>query len=164
LFCTGADTCLGGSCSVHAGSPCGANTDCDEATDSCTPCARLTLPATQHCFVGQTCTVSVGLAAGGLSIGSVSASLVAGLGTTCSGCSVGLAASNGTCSFNSGCAFAVSDVTPPPTAFSDGVVARPEVNCSHAGDGTLCIDNTAAASAGFGPVFACPVEQCASYQ
>src|SRR5205085_1088894 len=81
-----------------------------------------------------------------------------------SGCSVGLAASNGTCSFNSGCAFAVSDVTPPPTAFSDGEVARLEVDCSQAGDGTLCIDNTAAASAGFGPVFACPVEQCATYQ
>jgi hypothetical protein len=43
LYCTGADTCSGGSCSVHAGTPCpGADGDsdcsetCNEATDSCT--------------------------------------------------------------------------------------------------------------------------------
>src|SRR4029079_17829019 len=39
LFCTGADTCTGGSCSTHAGDPCAGGAECadscDEAQDSC---------------------------------------------------------------------------------------------------------------------------------
>ncbi len=35
-WCNGADSCGGGSCSVHAGSPCPVL--CDEATDSCVEC------------------------------------------------------------------------------------------------------------------------------
>ncbi len=47
LFCNGADTCGGGSCSVHAGNPCTGGTECqngcNEAADNCispagTPC------------------------------------------------------------------------------------------------------------------------------
>jgi Dictyostelium (slime mold) repeat len=47
LFCNGADTCGGGTCSIHAGDPCAAGGECanlcTEATDSClrpaaTPC------------------------------------------------------------------------------------------------------------------------------
>jgi hypothetical protein len=34
-FCNGTDTCSGGACSNHAGSPCGAGTTCNEATDQC---------------------------------------------------------------------------------------------------------------------------------
>jgi hypothetical protein len=34
LFCNGADTCEGGSCSVHAGDPCAPN-PCDEQSDQC---------------------------------------------------------------------------------------------------------------------------------
>ena len=37
LYCNGADTCMGGTCSQHAGSPCGAL--CDEAADRCNECA-----------------------------------------------------------------------------------------------------------------------------
>jgi hypothetical protein len=43
LFCNGADTCGGGTCSIHAGNPCpghnvgpNCNDSCDEATDTCT--------------------------------------------------------------------------------------------------------------------------------
>jgi hypothetical protein len=43
LFCTGTDTCGGGTCSVHAGNPCpgpdgdgNCSESCSEATDSCT--------------------------------------------------------------------------------------------------------------------------------
>jgi hypothetical protein len=35
LFCTGADTCSGGSCSVHSGDPCPLGTNCNEGTNSC---------------------------------------------------------------------------------------------------------------------------------
>src|SRR5262249_39205424 len=42
LFCNGGDTCSGGSCSVHAGSPCpgpdgdiNCSESCNEATDTC---------------------------------------------------------------------------------------------------------------------------------
>ena len=47
LFCTGTDTCGGGTCSVHSGDPCAANGECNnlcnEASDNCarpanTPC------------------------------------------------------------------------------------------------------------------------------
>jgi hypothetical protein len=41
-FCNGADTCAGGTCSVHVGTPCGSacGVTCDEATDVCgTSCA-----------------------------------------------------------------------------------------------------------------------------
>jgi hypothetical protein len=46
LFCTGADTCAGGTCSVHAGDPCAGGPECsscNEAFDECrasvgTPC------------------------------------------------------------------------------------------------------------------------------
>jgi hypothetical protein len=37
LFCNGADTCMGGTCAQHAGSPCGAL--CDEGADRCAECA-----------------------------------------------------------------------------------------------------------------------------
>lgn len=47
LFCNGADTCAGGTCSIHAGNPCATGTECadacDESGDTCfdpsgTPC------------------------------------------------------------------------------------------------------------------------------
>ncbi len=36
LFCNGPDSCSGGTCSIHAGSPCAEA--CDEASDSCVAC------------------------------------------------------------------------------------------------------------------------------
>lgn len=165
LYCTGDDTCSQGSCSSHAGSPCGTNAECNEATDSCDPCARLTLPATETCSVGQPCTVSIGLASGGLSVGDVSSELVANPVTTCTtDCTVGAAAANGTCSVNSDCAFSVADITPPPTAFSDGEIASVTINCSQAGSGTLCIGNTTMATPALDPVLTCTRPECASYQ
>lgn len=37
IFCNGTDTCLTGTCQVHAGNACPTNYDCQEATDTCTP-------------------------------------------------------------------------------------------------------------------------------
>ena len=37
VFCNGADTCSGGTCSVHAGNPCGPGEQCDEAGTQCLP-------------------------------------------------------------------------------------------------------------------------------
>jgi len=164
LYCTGADTCSGGSCSLHAGDPCLTGTACIEGTDSCDPCAQVTLPATQNCFVGRSCTVSVGLQAGGLSVGDVDTALVGDPATTCAtSCTVGTAASNGSCAIDGTCSLMVADVTPPPTNFSDGEIARVSVVCSAAGSGTLCLGDTTLASADGDPVLACPVEECADY-
>jgi len=59
VFCNGADTCSGGTCSVHAGDPCpGADGDgncaesCDEASDNCT----LPDSAGETCVDGLFCT------------------------------------------------------------------------------------------------------------
>ncbi|MBX3246844.1 MAG: hypothetical protein KF901_06665 [Myxococcales bacterium] len=38
LFCNGFDTCREGTCSEHAGNPCGGGTVCDEATGRCLGC------------------------------------------------------------------------------------------------------------------------------
>ena len=35
LFCDGGDTCMSGSCSVHAGTPCSSSQTCDETQDLC---------------------------------------------------------------------------------------------------------------------------------
>ena len=58
LFCNGADTCAGGSCSAHAGNPCpGPDGDgncqesCNESTDSCTASD----PNGAACNDGQSC-------------------------------------------------------------------------------------------------------------
>jgi len=164
LYCTGADTCAGGTCSAHAGNPCLTGTNCIEASDTCDPCAALTLPATQSCFVGRSCTVSVGLAAGGLSVGDVQTELVGDPASTCStSCTVGTAASNGTCSIDETCSLLVADVTPPPTNFSDGEIARVNVLCSSAGSGTLCIGDTTLAAADSSPVPVCTAAECADY-
>jgi hypothetical protein len=54
-FCNGADTCSGGSCSLHAGDPCVAGLECantcNEAADNC-----LTPPATPCTDDGNVCT------------------------------------------------------------------------------------------------------------
>ncbi len=50
LFCNGADTCSGNTCSVHAGAPCGAQL-CDEAGDACVDCL-----ADGDCDDGNGCT------------------------------------------------------------------------------------------------------------
>lgn len=42
-FCNGPDTCIGGTCSGHPGSPCGTST-CDEGTDRCTGCPAMPCP------------------------------------------------------------------------------------------------------------------------
>src|SRR6185503_16844000 len=61
VFCNGADTCGGGSCSVHAGNPCsGADGDgdcsesCNEAANACTAPD----PDGSACGDGQFCTVN----------------------------------------------------------------------------------------------------------
>ncbi len=53
LFCNGTDTCGGGACSVHSGSPCSTqcNATCAEATDSCFDAAGT------HCDDGDACTL-----------------------------------------------------------------------------------------------------------
>jgi hypothetical protein len=38
VFCNGTDTCASGSCTVHAGDPCGGGTTCDESGSSCVGC------------------------------------------------------------------------------------------------------------------------------
>ena len=52
LYCNGTDTCSGGACTVHAGSPCSeteCNT-CQEATDSCFDhCRARSVPMTGMC-------------------------------------------------------------------------------------------------------------------
>ena len=40
LYCNGADTCSGGTCSVHAGNPCATDELCNESTDQCCPGSR----------------------------------------------------------------------------------------------------------------------------
>jgi len=47
-FCNGADSCLGGSCAVHAGDPCTPPEMCDESTDACDA-------SCEGCVVGPTC-------------------------------------------------------------------------------------------------------------
>lgn len=39
LFCNGLDSCTGGTCAEHAGTPCVGATVCDEAGDRCTGCS-----------------------------------------------------------------------------------------------------------------------------
>jgi cysteine-rich repeat protein len=53
LFCNGADTCSAGSCSVHAGDPCGLDV-CVEASDTCQATPGCTTNA--DCDDGQICT------------------------------------------------------------------------------------------------------------
>jgi hypothetical protein len=65
LFCNGADTCSGGSCSVHAGDPCpgpdgdtNCSESCDEVNDNCLapdPDGTLCRPAVDECDVAETC-------------------------------------------------------------------------------------------------------------
>ncbi|MCA9604870.1 MAG: hypothetical protein KC619_04725 [Myxococcales bacterium] len=38
VFCNGADTCAGGTCSVHSGDPCGGASVCDEPAAACVGC------------------------------------------------------------------------------------------------------------------------------
>jgi hypothetical protein len=61
LFCNGADTCLNGSCSVHAGNPCTGGAEClnvcNEAADNCvapagTPCSDEPNPCTNDACNG----------------------------------------------------------------------------------------------------------------
>jgi len=47
-FCNGADTCEGGSCSVHAGDPCTPPEMCDESADACDA-------SCSGCLIGTTC-------------------------------------------------------------------------------------------------------------
>lgn len=61
VFCDGLDTCGGGTCSVHAGSPCGSLT-CVEAADTCSgcdgthPCPGPTTGSWSSCsYVDPTC-------------------------------------------------------------------------------------------------------------
>src|SRR5207253_1621298 len=94
----------------------------------------------------------------------VNTSLVGDPASTCAtSCTVGAAASNGTCSIDATCELALADVTPPPTDFSDGEIARVNVLCSAAGSGTLCIGDTVLAAADGSPVSACTEAECADY-
>jgi len=58
LYCNGADTCGGGSCSVHAGNPCPVGQCCTEATDLCAacPCPDDGNPCTDEVYVNNQCT------------------------------------------------------------------------------------------------------------
>jgi hypothetical protein len=38
VYCNGADSCVDGACSVHAGTPCTASQTCNETTDHCMSC------------------------------------------------------------------------------------------------------------------------------
>ena len=38
VFCNGADQCAGGTCSAHAGTPCGGGAICDESSGACASC------------------------------------------------------------------------------------------------------------------------------
>jgi hypothetical protein len=53
LFCNGADTCSGGSCSEHVGDPC-AGEGCNEVTDTCDECQT-----GADCFDDNICTSDV---------------------------------------------------------------------------------------------------------
>jgi predicted outer membrane repeat protein len=62
LFCNGADTCSGGTCSQHAGNPCTAGPQCahtcQEATDSCNDTAGTACNDANPCTTPDTCTGS----------------------------------------------------------------------------------------------------------
>src|SRR5690606_31528126 len=64
VFCNGPDSCEGGTCSVHPGSPCVGATVCSEADDTCTGCVADTdCPADSAtswsaCSYAQTCSES----------------------------------------------------------------------------------------------------------
>ena len=64
LFCNGPDSCEGGACAAHAGSPCVGATVCSEADDTCTGClADTDCPAPTAaswgaCSYAQTCSES----------------------------------------------------------------------------------------------------------
>ncbi|MFN2425182.1 MAG: dockerin type I repeat-containing protein [Candidatus Binatia bacterium] len=71
IFCNGADTCSGGSCSVHAGSPCpGPDGDgncaesCNEATDTCTAPDPASSPCNDGLFCNGTDTCTAGVCSG----------------------------------------------------------------------------------------------------
>jgi hypothetical protein len=51
VFCNGADTCAGGTCSVHSGDPCPDPDHCDETGASCVACL-----IDAHCEDGNACT------------------------------------------------------------------------------------------------------------
>jgi hypothetical protein len=54
-FCNGTDTCAGGACSLHTGSPCGPET-CDEAGDRCFSCGARGEPCCPGRLVDNTAT------------------------------------------------------------------------------------------------------------
>lgn len=51
IFCNGADSCGGGTCSVHSDNACPPNTVCDELTDACGPIRQLLDCDPNHCNV-----------------------------------------------------------------------------------------------------------------
>jgi hypothetical protein len=65
LFCNGVDTCAGGSCSLHAGSPCisECNRTCNEGTDTCFD------PAGTTCDDGDPCTLESSCDGAGACVG-----------------------------------------------------------------------------------------------
>jgi len=65
LFCNGADTCAGGSCSVHAGNPCisECNRTCNEGAHTCFD------PAGTTCDDGDTCTLESSCDGAGACVG-----------------------------------------------------------------------------------------------
>jgi len=71
LWCNGADTCSGGSCSVHAGEQCPENDDvcdgvtsCDEDNNACVTSPVLTCDDGQWCNGAETCDPETGCVAG----------------------------------------------------------------------------------------------------
>ncbi|HXC52255.1 MAG TPA: hypothetical protein VN634_15330, partial [Candidatus Limnocylindrales bacterium] len=115
LFCNGADTCSGGTCSGHAGNPCTGGgicgSTCNESTDDCFASASTVCrSAAGVCDVAETCTgTSTTCPANGFSSGNTcrTASGICDVAETCSGLSSscptdGFASTSVTCRASTG--------------------------------------------------------------
>lgn len=162
LFCNGADTCAGGTCSVHAGDPClegGECADtCDEALDTCN------LPVATACTDDENlCTDDVCDGVGSCTHPNNSAPCDDGL--FCNGADV--------CSGGS-CTSGVVDACDDDVSCTVDICNEDQDTCSNAADDSLCddalfcngtetCDATLDCQAGTDPCFdgnACTVDSC----
>ena len=130
LFCNGADSCGGGTCSVHAGDPCAGGSDC---TDACSEARR-------DCFdaAGTSCTDDGNPCTG---------DVCSGAGTCVHPATEGPCSDGNACTTSDVCVGGSCVGGPPPVCddanpcTNDG--CNPGAGCTHVDSNAVCDDNDA---------------------